>query len=786
MLKCFFKNTWEDNKQTSEEYKNLPTAKKIIPYNQILDDKETILSKNLSFSRVLELKGFDNIATATITVEKLSNERLNFFNKISEDLTITLFTFKGKSKEVLTKNTDNKIIDEINKIRESGFGEIRNISIYIQINQKNKINPKLKNFEVNLKKYLADFDSKANRLASILSSYSPRFLQNTEASGYELTQFLSYKISNDNFHYKNPLFLDKFLSNRDITFSREKGLISFDNKKFSKIISIFVDTENSDEGLFRNIISLDVDFQITQNIQSQDKEFLRKEINNKIDFNSKFSGIFATSLKNEDLSEVRELIENDDIKVCQYSCYLKINSETQEGLESDLNYVIDKLQSLGIYYKEEIINIKDAYLSSFVDHENSDYRKEFWTTENIADFFPIYNSDKGLNKNSWGDIPITSFKTITDSLYNFNFHETEADFSNGNCLCIGSTNSGKSTLIAFLLMNCLKYPNMKILGFDSREGLRVPVEILGGNYQDVSNPKDVKLNPFSLPDELVHREFLEEFLSILIDGADLNERAILRDVIRINHDIFKDGEGNLEKLFSAFGNKMQNEKNLPNVAKRIEKWVIDKDLKNYFNHEKDNLDFSSQMNFFDMGDILENSKIAESVSSYLFHKFYHEIKNNPSAHLYIIDELARYLENKNFIPHIKRTLKEVRKQNGIFIGCVQELSTIINSSFIKKDEFISNIATFIIFPNPTADREDYEQLNINDNEFNFITNSSDRSNTRQVLIKKNKGKSIIIDIDLSILGNYLKVFSSSGENLALFKELKGKNNYVEEFLSRAK
>ena len=785
MLKCFFQNTWQDKEEQKEEYTNLPEAKSIIPYSQIHDDNITILSKNLSFSRTVILEGFDNIAVSTSIIEKLSNERLNFFNKIPDEFYITLFTFKKNSPTTRKDISKNKIINEINKIRSDDFGNIKDISIFIQINQKNKINPDSKDYKKILNKYLKDFDSKTNRLISSLSSYKARFLENTTDKDYELTKFLSYKISNDNFFYKKPLFLDKFLSNRDISFSRKTGLISFDNKKFSKIISIFVDLDSSNEEIFKNIISLDIEFDIIQNVKSQEKDLLRREINKKIDSNAKFTGVFATELKNQDLSEAKELVENDDIKICNYSCYIKVNSSSKENLENDIKYLIDQLQNLGIYYKEEIFNIKDSYLSSFVDSEDSDYRQEFWTTENISDFFPIFNSDKGLSKNTWGNLPVSNFRTISDSIYNFNFHESDLDFSNGNTLCIGSTSSGKSTIIAFLLMNCLKYKDMKILGFDSREGLRVPVEILGGNYQDVANPNDVKLNPFSLPDLLVHREFLVKFMSILSEGADQNEKLILEDVVRINYDLFQNHDATLEKLMTAFGKKSQNENNQPNLSKRISKWVTDKNLKQYFNHKTDSLNFDSQMNFFDMADILENQKISESISSYIFHKFYHEIKNNPSPHLYIIDELARYLENENFVPHIKRTLKEARKQNGIFIGCVQELSTIINSPIIKKDEFITNIATYIIFPNPTADRKDYEQLGINDSEFNFISNPSN-STARQVLIKKNKGKSIIIDVDLSILQKYLKVFSSSSENLKLFKSIKKQDNYLESFLEKAK
>lgn len=102
MFRCFFQNTWQDKEEQTEEYINLPEARSIIPYNQIHDDNITILSKNLSFSRIVILEGFDNIAVSTSVIEKLSNERLNFFNKIPDEFYITLFTFK--------KNSDRKSV----------------------------------------------------------------------------------------------------------------------------------------------------------------------------------------------------------------------------------------------------------------------------------------------------------------------------------------------------------------------------------------------------------------------------------------------------------------------------------------------------------------------------------------------------------------------------------------------------------------------------------------------------------------------------------------------------
>lgn len=747
-------NIWKDFFDHDEEVKTqielekefkafqkLQTTQSLFPYQSILED--TLITRKNTLVQMFHIEGFDNVSSANSKNEMLYNQRLNMLNNLDENIKLKFITRRKQTQAKTTQsNQNNETINTINQLWNKQFKKSYNTQLFLIVSKTHK---KLTKQNINAK--LNTFNSLLTPIKSNLSSY-----QISQLKEKELEQFT-----------------DSLLNiNVDIEFDRKLGTVSYDHTNHQHILNICTNQSDSTETLFKALSSLNIEYDICQNIEPIDINKVKREIENKIKFNQSLGTTFATGIKNQDLDDTKELVANDLIKIFNYSCYVKLNTK-------DIIEFQSQCSDLGIHTIRETANIKHSFLSLINDYEEYDTRKILLSTINIADFIPLFNSYQGLNKNSFGSTPITHFKTISNSLYNFNFHQEEAKYSTGHTLIIGGTGAGKSTLISFLLMNCLKYEQIKILAFDSKNGLRIPISIFDGNYSDVSNAEEVTLNPFSLKESLTNKQFLIDFLDILSGGnATLDEKATLEEVIRQNYDILAKNniQGSLIKLEDIFGIKRKQ-----NIAKRIEKWIQDKDLSQYFNNETDNLNFQKPINAFDMGDILENEMLLSPTSSYIFHKFTDTIKNNPSPHIFLIDEMARYLSSQHFTKHIRTCLKESRKQNGIFIGCVQEPTTFLESQYIKKDEFLSNIATMIIFPDSKANEQDYKQLDLNDNEFNFIKHGS----SRQVLIKQFNGKSSIINVNMQCLGKYLKVFSSSQENLNTFKN----STSTEEFLNKA-
>lgn len=287
----------------------------------------------------------------------------------------------------------------------------------------------------------------------------------------------------------------------------------------------------------------------------------------------------------------------------------------------------------------------------------------------------------------------------------------------------------------------------------------------------------------TLPESFSNKNFQERFIGALSGGAEEKEMDVIREVIRLNYTLNPE-DRSLKNLQAAFGKLgTYKETGRQSIASRMKKWTNEKDKSiyaNFFNSPQDNLDFSSNIVCFDMGDTINNPDLLAPVADYIFHKFNETIASNPSPHIFFVDEMQRYLDSKEFNPSIIRTIKESRKANGIFIGCMQNPSNLIEHE--KGGEIIENLATLIIFPNSKARKEHYiDKLNLNDNEFNFVKTCT---NPRNVLIKKTGGHSVILDVDLSSLGQHLKLFLSGDKDRAEVQKLINihQDNWIDEYL----
>lgn len=786
MFKCFFEEPEANSvKQELEELNRIPVTSSLIPYLQILDDNKTVITKNHTLLRVIELEGFDNISTSFDEISDLFLIRKNMFNNLSSDLELSFFTFKKRSANTDTQSSDNILINKINSLREKDFDDSYDISLFVVVNKKHNFSKfNLGKYNLNLNRAKNEFSSEIDRIKANLQPYNPKELNNVSKSNFELSRFFTYLLYNKQIPIRSKDELYKKYALRDLEFIKKDGIINLENR-YCKIINVNVDIKDSKEIFFKSLLSLDLEFDIACNVVLKEKTIVDQEIDKRLKFNSRLGSAFATGIRDEDLETAKELVENELITMLSFSCYIKIFADTKEEVNQAADFLSNHFSNIGIAVIPENINLKWAYLSFLSDYSYADQRKIPLNSENLSDFIPLFNSYKGESKNSFGNSPVARFKNISNLSYNFNFHKDPSPKALGHSFVIGGTGAGKSTLIAFLLMNCLKYQNIKILAFDSNEGLKVPFTMFDGNYSNVSNPHEVVLNPFSLKENLVNRDFLVKFLTILAGGADLNEKAILEEVVRQNYDSLGN-KGTLGKLEMVFGIKKQHN-NQPNIAKRLEKWIKDKDLSRYFNNEKDNLIFDKKINCFDIGsNILDNPTILNPLNQYIFHRFDNLLNENPAPNIILIDEFQKYARVKDFASNIIYRLEEQRKKNGILIGCTQQPSTLLKSSYIDKDKFLSNIGTLILFPNSRASEADYKELGLNDNEFAFIKTTENSASSRKALIKQTEGKSSIINIDLSSLGKYIHCFSSSAENVKLMEKLQESPDWINQFLKEAK
>lgn len=804
----FFKNqhTIAEIQDIADSYdidqKALRVASKITPL-EILDDNKTVYTKNNALVQVIRFEGKDYSGVSNDEQDALFSIRKRLFNVVSSRVTLTFHYFRRKvpaaqnSKYQIT----NKYADQVVQAWNKNFKDTYRTEMYLVIRipvssdfgKKIKDTPdlvtgNLNKVQIQINKKRDELDAEVIKLFKMLERYDPNSLVHTKDNKSDLIKFFDYLINSDLSISSKELSLtiasdlDSLLALTDIDFNKADRLVTMhhgNKKKYCRVLALNVYPLETDELIFDNLLRTKHHFNITQHVLPADRDMNKMSINKKIDQLRTMAGMGFMGGRFTDLEDAGEAVESGEDNFHNHVTLIHVYSNSIKELDKACSDIEGILNHSGITLIREGLSLELAYWSNLPDYERlSSARKGKISERNLSDFISLGNSLEGLSKCPFGDDPITTFKTTHNTNYSFTFHRTTDKEALGHTMIIGAPESGKTTLIAFLLMNCLKYPDLRILCFDSLNGLKVPVTAFGGEYIDAGSQEKMDLNPFLLPDNHRNKEFLKSFIEILIKGSrNKDEKHQINEIIKNSYELSPQ-DRSLGIVTAICGKPRGGTKEEENITARIEQWLPNIDGEDHyryggvFNSKKNSLSFDKRIVGIDMTDTLGNPELLSPLSSYIFHSFDEYVRNNPCPHICFIDELATYIQNDTFANFTNRAAQEWRKRKGVIIGAVQNIASLAESQHGKK--IISNLATYIIFPNPSADPSHYmEELGLNDSEFNWVRTPNPE---RQVMVKRRGGESVILNIDLSSLGESLKLFSSGHEYVAKMDKIIAANS----------
>ena len=108
-------------------------------------------------------------------------------------------------------------------------------------------------------------------------------------------------------------------------------------------------------------------------------------------------------------------------------------------------------------------------------------------------------------------------------------------------------------------------------------------------------------------------------------------------------------------------------------------------------------------------------------------------------------------------------------------------------NFLEKkglgDTIRGQCQTVIFFRNPQASAQDYASWNLSPRELNFVLGREFVDRKYAILVSRPAvNESVILDVDLSGLGPYLKVYSSGAKHVLLAEQLKAQLKEPSAFL----
>lgn len=594
-----------------------------------------------------------------------------------------------------------------------------------------------------------------NELMMELKDYSPHVLEDDE-----LTSFFATMLNGKDTFASGKLW-DQYLANTSLDFNPHLDYCQYGrnrDKRLSSWLTISNYPDKASQRTLDNVFCLPLEFNLYQSFQC----YSQKQAANAFALRAKELMNWGTD--NEDLAkelmELSDRVEAGKISFISHCFALEIFGNNEIELDKNVNLIRTALEKNGALFYRETTNIEALFWSRFPTMSAYNLRTRDITSENAAHFSTFNSIGEGFDTCGFGARPVTMFKTIEGGQYSFTFHqspELKPDVL-GHTGVIGGTGTGKTTLIAFLLANCLPYENFKTILFDRLQGLKIFTEMFDGDYLDFG--EDVRMNPFLMNDTTSNRMFLASWLKRIcrIDELDTQFDKKIEDAVRINYSLDK-SERSFEELAVVFGREGDE------LQERLRPWLSGGHFGNFFNSERDSFNFEKQIVTFDATLILDIPEVLPVVTDYIFHKIMMQVSEEVTPHVLFFDEAPRYFREKVFADRMLEGLKEIRKKAGVAILAMQDPQTLISLPDDKGYEVINALANYIIYPNRGATKAHYmDFLGLNDKEFEWVKESDPFG--RKVLFKRrDSGSSVILDIDMSGLNtesyNLFKCFDSS-------------------------
>lgn len=472
-------------------------------------------------------------------------------------------------------------------------------------------------------------------------------------------------------------------------------------------------------------------------------------------------------------------VVNGDFSIGEYSYTLTVFGADIPTVKKNTQDAVKKLQDEGFLPFVSTTALAAAYYAQLPCSFAFRPRVARITSVNFAHLAPLHNFASGKRDgNPWGEA-LALLKTPSDQPYYFNFHTSPANEDSfdkktlGNTVIIGTSGSGKTVLLNYLLSMAQKYRNdgskLTAVFFDKDRGAEIAIRALRGGYLTVQNGLPTGFNPFQLDSSEENIQFLISFTKLLLsmDKQPIRtyEELALTDAVRSVMAMPREMR-RLGLVPQYLQDGLTKEERENSLSKRLYRWVDNGDLAWVFDNPVDVLNFDHYPNYgIDGTEFLDNPQIRTPLAFYLLYRMESVIDGR--RFIFIMDEFWKWLLDDAFSDFAFNKLKTIRKQNGFGVFATQSPSDVIESPIAKA--VIEQTATQIFLPNPRADAKDYlDGFKVTPAEFEIIKGLPEDS--RMMLIKQGHS-SVICRLDLGAFKQELKVLSGSTDNISLVEKL---------------
>lgn len=753
-----------------------------LPFNKLMSDGITIRCYNGAFARVFKVEGAD---LSFVTEEKnlsMLEARKSWIDGMS-DLQVVCRVITLRDRIPLEEDKgdfNNQLLEQISATWKSNLDRVYSNGHYIVLSVPDRPDA------------LKDLNYASQSLLATLNDYGVKPMYETEDSPANESPLSIFSRICSPISKPEPKVrraegyqLNELLTADHIHFTGEQGIVRFfsgDKEMYAISMGIRTSGDYMDESMIATLLSIDCELTLLHNIKPIFKPHARALLMQQQRMAQITS--FSPDVINQ-YAEALSAIEESDADyqaLTEYAMTIIIKGESIEEIDFGESEVQRICRLFSVTPVREGWVTQATFFNQFPTYET--YPRTYrYLSRVVATAVSFDKPSEGFSKSDWGPGAISIFRTTSGSAYRFQFHVSDEDSAVAHCCIIGPTGQGKTTLLTFLAGQAMRHGDLRVFFFDRHRGAEIFTRAIGGAYIGFDgDEKNVSMNPFDCTDNPTNRAFLRRWMKAItmVDDA-LSEKEIGRAVTTA-FDYLRPEERVMKNLYKSCFSPTGN------MRRELFRWINPEQYGNIFNADTDSLDLrQKRFMAFDFTHIFEDETLAPAVISYIMHRIQSETGETGVPSLIMIDETAPMLKHPMFRDYFMIGLQEGRKKRQAYL-CAFQQPNIIDTLGVG-EVIRGQCQTVIFFRNPQATPEDYANWNLTQREIDFIFGKSYRDFPYAILLSRPAtGESVILDVDLSGLGPYLKLYNSGRKNVLLVEELikeYGEDNFVTKYLNIA-
>ncbi len=407
-----------------------------------------------------------------------------------------------------------------------------------------------------------------------------------------------------------------------------------------------------------------------------------------------------------------------------YTSAVILMNEDRSRLEAAALKLQKTIFNLGFAARIETLNTLDAWLGSIPGHGVENVRRPILNTLNLAHLLPVSSIWTGENAAPCPYYPANApalMYTVTTghSPFRLNLHVRDL----GHTIMFGPTGAGKSTALATLIVQFLRYEGMTVYAFDKGMSLYVLTRACGGRHCMISGDGDpLRFAPLQYLQTAGDRAWAAEWLESVLElngvtATPAQHNEIVRTLINM--------AGSGGKSLTEFVALVQDAE----IREALKGYTVDGGM-DLLDAEEDGLSLEQSLHLvtFEFSELMERGqKWALPVMLYLFRRIEKSLKGQPA--MIVLDEAWSMLEHPVFSARLRMWLKEMRKLNCLVLMATQALEDLANTTAALTETIVQSTATKICLANRNARTAPalYQRLGFNEQQIEIISSCTPKS-----------------------------------------------------------